>query len=64
MNTSVGAVDRLTDQAQDFKQSITELVKKVASVGKEASTADNKLDRYTTEVSGLKKRIVELGAKK
>ena len=50
MNTSVEAVDRLTEQSSEFKTAIAELTKKLAGVGKDGGTVGNKVDRIPTRL--------------
>ena len=64
MNTSVEAVDRLTEQSSEFKTAIAELTKKLAGVGKDGGTVGNKVDRMSNEIGELKKRLKALETKK
>ena len=64
MNTSVEAVDKLTEQTGGFSSAISELTKNVASVRKDGGTIGNKADKLSSELSDLKKRLTKLEQKK
>lgn len=64
MNSSVEAVDKLTEQTSGFNSSIIELTQNMASVQKDSGTAGNKVDTLNSELTELKKIIVKLEQKK
>ena len=64
MNTSVEAVDKLTEQIVSFTSAIVELTTIVASVRKYDGTIGNKVDKLNSELTELKKRVVKLEQKK
>ena len=64
MNTSVEAVDRLIEQGHEFKSTMAALIKSVTGVSKEITTCMNKLDRFSNEISELKKHMGKVESKK
>ena len=64
MNTSVEAVDKLTNQTAGFHSSIVELTKIMSSVRKDSGTVGNKVDTLNSELIDLKKRLMKLEQKK
>ena len=64
MNTSVEAVDRLTDQSREFQTTVSTMPKSVASVVKDCGTVGNTVDKLKSEINQLITRLSKLEAKK
>lgn len=56
-------MDYLVEQTAEFKVTISELIKSLAPVQKEAGTAGNKNNKLFMEVNYIRKRLVKLGQK-
>ena len=64
MNTSVEAVDRLVEQATEWKTTFGDMSRKVQGAANTSTTVGNKCDQLKNEIAELKKRLVKLEQKK
>ena len=64
MNTSVEAVDKLTEQGAILKTSIEEMQRKLNSVTKDCGTVGNKAESTKSELTSVKARVLKLENKK
>ena len=64
MNTSVEAVNKLTEQTATFKTSLEEMQRKLNTVVKDCGTVGNKVDSGKNELTAVKARVFKLENKK
>ena len=64
MNTSVEAVDKLTEQTATFRTSIEEMQRRLNAVVKDCGTVGNKVDSGKTELTAVKVRVLKLENKR
>ena len=60
MNTSVEAVNKLTEQTAIFQTSFVEMQKKLNTVVSDCGTVGNNVDTMKSEVTAVKARVLKL----